>query len=467
MEKNINDKASKIVNNMSDKEVEDTFNNVLNKGTISDEDVKKVMDAVAETDTEEIKEVLDLPSNNGVLENDGNGEIPEGESESEEVKTTIDPNTGIFNSSENNDSEEEKKLDEEMANLLDVSVEDLYSNPETLGDIDFNEDIVKKRLESYGLKDAAQIVDLMEVIKKYRKDPDKDKKNWYNELPEVFKNNIMMQCIQIGNTSTDVRKMFARELLDNLMTDIGFDRVAVDIQKLIAELNVEVENFNKEIKNDVSEYITMSLDLQKTNFEAKIDKMVELATEKYEKEKDEKILESIETVKRVKAAFIESYELKGLLDMLRRHKIKIKKIDIDKYKRHCENFLFKYKKDVPYVIDDISICAPILCRKLPEYDTVEIIRFMIAFMKYTMNFKANDVADHTFMSYFISNIKNMDFVNISKDQEANAFINVFLNNIERGVRLINGYSEYEEEGNASAEEEVAEESEHDVLKSAT
>ena len=153
--------------------------------------------------------------------------------------------------------------------------------------------------------------------------------------------------------------------------------------------------------------------------------------------------------------------------MLRRHKIKIKKIDIDKYKRHCENFLFKYKKDVPYVIDDISICAPILCRKLPEYDTVEIIRFMIAFMKYTMNFKANDVADHTFMSYFISNIKNMDFVNISKDQEASAFINVFLNNIERGVRLINGYSEYEEEGNACTDEEVAEETAEEVLKSAT
>ena len=92
-----------------------------------------------------------------------------------------------------------------------------------------------------------------------------------------------------------------------------------------------------------------------------------------------------------------------------------------------------------------------------KYTVEEVARFMIAFMKYTMNMKANDVVDHTFMSYFVSNIINIDFASTGT-QEENAFVNLFCSNIERGIRLINGYDEYnteeKEESNEEEEENI-------------
>lgn len=434
------DLASKRVDEMSDKEVEEAYDKMLNTrdplmdNTITKDQAKEVMKAVNSEDTEDVEVMQQLLSDNKENINDGDGEAPEGEVDNEVLNTTVNPNTGLFNSEA---SEEEKKIDAEMAKLLDIDLEDLYKVPDSINDIPFDEDMVKNNLASYGIEESNSeaVFGLIDTIKEYRSIKDnkeREKINWYDHLPEAIQKIIDTNCAMVGNKSRAAKKLFAYEIIEGIIRDSAIDRMTIDLQESVNEAF------------DMSGLVSMTMDLQKTNFETNIDKYIETLQSKYsdDESKKEKLEQSIATLKAVKEAFIESYQLTGLLDKLEHHKIRIKKIDLDKYKRHCENFLWKYKKDTPFIISDISLCLPILDRKFKDkYTTDQIARFMIAFMKYTMNMKANDVVDHTFMSYFINNIRNMDFAQIN--QEENAFINVFLSNIEKGIRLINKLDEEE------------------------
>jgi hypothetical protein len=83
-----------------------------------------------------------------------------------------------------------------------------------------------------------------------------------------------------------------------------------------------------------------------------------------------------------------------------------------------------------------------LVRLFPEYTAEQCVAFIIGFFKFTKNMKANDVVDHTYMSFFISNILNLDL--IPHTVAENDFINILSNNIKRAICAINNI-EYKEE----------------------
>ena len=234
---------------------------------------------------------------------------------------------------------------------------------------------------------GATLVDmnaLLDLIDEYRSTENADDVNWYVKLPESIKNNINKQCIDANNNTLWAKKVFALELIKGLITDAGIDKLIVDMQKSLEEAF------------DMGPLMEMILEKQKTSFEVNIQNVINKMKENNEDEAKIKQLEG------VRDAYIESYKLDGLYNAICNHKIKVKDFDVEKYRRHCESFLFKYKKDTPFIISDISICIPILIRKLPEYTSEELAKFIIAFIKYTQNMNSKDVVDHTFLSYFIS-----------------------------------------------------------------
>ena len=60
-----------------------------------------------------------------------------------------------------------------------------------------------------------------------------------------------------------------------------------------------------------------------------------------------------------------------------------------------------------------------------------------------MNYNGHDVVDHTFMSYFISNILQLDFVTTTAEQ--GEFINILSNNLEEALKAINHIEDEESE----------------------
>lgn len=363
-------------------------------------ELAKVLDSMT---SDEAKMVQSLPSNNGVLENTAANNKEKDIIKEETV--TIDPNTGTMQAINNS-------IDAEIAKLLEVNIEDLYEVPESAADIPYDPELIKANASNYGLKNT-DIAALLPVIDKFRTGEDC---NWYAELPPTIRKMINRQCLEVNNNSLSAKKLFAEELIRGLIRDAGIDRITIDLQQVT----------NKAF--DISGIMKMTLDYQNTILETK---MLETADNL---EKDGKT-DKAEHLRKVAAAYRQSYTLEDFINAAKSGRLRVKDFDVKKYARFANEFNYKYEKDTPFVINDITGIAPILRRKFPEFTTDQIVRFVIAFCKFCQNMDSKNVIDHTFMSYVIINISSLDLV--VNDQEQDIFLTALGENIKAAVRAVN------------------------------
>jgi hypothetical protein len=108
--------------------------------------------------------------------------------------------------------------------------------------------------------------------------------------------------------------------------------------------------------------------------------------------------------------------MKDFTEAIRNHKIKIRKIDIEKYDKVVREFNYKYinSKLNINLASDLVLCIPrhlaTSSRKIsPDKITPQtVVAFVVAFCKYCSNFSSENVVEHTFMYYFIKNILRLD-----------------------------------------------------------
>ena len=92
-------------------------------------------------DTAESRSIDSLPSNNNQLETNGDSK-PDDEVNEEKTTVSIDPVTGEFQQ-----QLDDLGISKEMADMLEISPEDLLDIPESISDID------KQLYQKYGLSD--------------------------------------------------------------------------------------------------------------------------------------------------------------------------------------------------------------------------------------------------------------------------------------------------------------------------
>ena len=149
---------------------------------------------------------------------------------------------------------------------------------------------------------------------------------------------------------------------------------------------------------------------------------------------EEKKAELLDKQQRTLEAFHEAYSYDSFIKAIKNGKVRVKPFDIKKYKRWIQQFYNKYEGDTPFVIKDPSTMAP-LKRFFPEYTIEQCVAFVIGFIKFTINMNPNDVVDHTYMSYFIHNVSQLDLVRHKASERD--FINILSNNIKRALNAIN------------------------------
>lgn len=388
------------------------------------------------TQTEENKFLDSLPSNNGVEES--NEEI---EPITERAAVSIDPVTGNYAQ-----IAKELNITEDMAKMLEFNEDDIIKIPDSKYDLEFDEEVLKNNImETIGSKDIQLVSDLLDLIFRYRKaGVFRDSNNWYELLPKKIKNIIDKQCLNLNNTSIATKKMLAKELLEEIISSSSIDQIAVDMQ----------ESLNNAF--DTSNIMTYVLEENMTTFEKKLEELIEKdkAVKIDDPEKDKKRQDHIELLEKIKYQYRESYTLEGFIDAIKHGKVRVKPFDITKYKRFVDQFYWKYEQDTPFTIQDPTRIPPILLRKFPRFTPDQCVAFVIGFFKYTANMKANDVVDHTYMSYFISNILQLDL--IKHLVEEGDFINILSNSIEKALCAINNIEYKESEENVDEYKESEE-----------
>lgn len=389
-------------------------------GTITDSEVKEVSKLIEENTVEEDKKVVQFPSNNGILENESNDLEPE----TKQVKASINVNTGAIDTLLNDD-DSELQIDPELMKLLTMEDDDVYKVPENVSDIKVSDDELKKSAESLGFGEE-DIIAIMPLLKKYM---DGEDLNWYNELPANIRKQIDKSCLEVNNTSREAKKLFASELISNIITDCRFDKVVIDFQEAINKVY------------DLSPVMEMAIGEQKTLFEKKIDEVIAKSEDKIKNATDEEAIEkinkSVETLKGIKESYRQSYTLENFIEEIKSGKIRVKDFDIRKFDRYVNDFNFFYnKKNNPFVISNIKMTVPVLCRKFVDtFTEKEVITMIISFIKHCKNKNGFDVVDHTYMSYFISNIICLDGITSNQGQEA--FSTLLTNNLEAAIKAAN------------------------------
>jgi hypothetical protein len=271
---------------------------------------------------------------------------------------------------------------------------------------------MKNIKESAGIEDAEMVAEILAVIKKYRSTGKEFRPNinWYEKLPKMIRDIIDQQCFQVNNPGA--KKVFAEAFIDEIISGSGMDNIILDMQ----------DSMNKAFDTSgLTDYI--------------------MEESRIEEEKRAELLAKQEAVMK---AYNQAYTLTDFLEAVTKKKIRVKPFDIQKYKRWLQEFYTKYEGDTPFTIGDPSTIPPILFKFFDKkYTAEQCVAFVIAFIKFTRNMSSKDVVDHTFMSYFIHNITQLQLVT-HKTSERD-FINILSNNIETAIKAINDIEDVEKE----------------------
>lgn len=359
------------------------------------EQINEIMEEASENNPD-LKVIKDLPSNNGIEENEGNTE----EGEMKLAHVSIDPTTG--------ENRIIRTIDEDSDEFNDITTdtfEDLVKAVEE-GDINVKIDdspITEKELRDIVELDENDNISLTNEEYKTLLDitnrrMNKEEFNIYKLLPEPIKK-IINETIGISTNSDNpivtkemrtVRNVMAESYIDNSIMNITMSRARAD-------LNKEVEEIFKKTEKDVAEYTIGYTQERNKSYREQVEAMED-------GDKKNSLLKTLDTID-------SAYSLEPLKEFAKT--CKIKKYDLENPKNYFRDFTAKYSTS-EYNIYDIKLTPSILERKIVNvegnetYNNADVLAFLVCFCKYIRNFKCENILEHTFMYYVIYNIVMMD-----------------------------------------------------------
>lgn len=392
------DKVAEVYNNEND--------------TLTDDEVDKLIEAL---DSLEKDPSQDFPSNNGKIFNDNTDPL---QNKTETVLVSAHPVTGILNTI----PYDEKEITEEsIDNLINLKDEDLKK-------IEINWDNFTSSVENmYPEINMDDLKQLFSALTKYRQGV---KFSYFNELPDVIKRNIN-DYVNLGaaehqasqNTTKQIKNMLAKELFDTIISNNYTTKAFTDISKFSTE---EIKREKEKLGESIGDYNNK---LRKEYEEGFIKR-----AEEYEKSGEEEAINKAKQLRKVSRMFTQAYTYEDMYAAFVDRKIKVKPIQLDKFKRTCQDFNRKYYNNT-FNIKDVGMTVPVLDKVLDKkYDITTLQSFIVLFINYTKNFIPSNIDEHVFMFYFIQNILALEIKIPGKDYED--FNEIVKKNIYKFLDLI-------------------------------
>jgi hypothetical protein len=380
----------------------------MSENKLTGEQVEQINEVIEESvkENKELSSIKEMPSNNGVEENEGNTE----EGEMKLAQINIDPNTGehrIIKTIEDEDTVDSQTFEELVADIESGKIKvDTDNSPITEKEL---KDIVE--LDEDGNIDFTneEYKTLLSIVNRRQNGEDF---NIYKLLPNPIKK-VINETIGISEDSSIVTKEI--RTIRNSMAESYIDQYIINasIARARGDLNKEMESLFKDTQQDIAEY-TVGYTAERNRAYRE---QVEAMEDEEQKEKLLKVLDTIDS----------AYSLDPLKEFAKN--CKIKKYDLENPKNYFRDFINKYSKS-EYNIYDIKLTLPILERKIVDnekYNNADVVAFLVCFCKYIRNFNSDNIVEHSFMYYVIYNIVLMDANTSEKTIEVS---NIFANNIK-------------------------------------
>lgn len=304
---------------------------------------------------------------------------------------------------------------------------DDFLKPDSKIDADYTTKNIKNALTENILSDSKITDNDIAAIKALLYKKNKTGNILYDDLPEVLKKEIdktVKNGMIYGYNRSQIgmaRNMMANDIVENIYTAI--------LQDKITEVTVDLETSVKNLVN--KEYQDIAAAQNKQQLFVYLKKFPELAETKYKDDPEKKAL-----LYAVSKGFEQAHSLEEMYSAYSKggRQMKIRKIDIEKIHKVIREFESKYEKST-FTIRDISHAVDVLSRHVNSRYTENIIKgFIVTFCNYTRDMKPANIAEHTFMYYFINNILSLD-IPVS-DEKVIAYNNEFIDNVNHFLNLI-------------------------------
>ena len=385
------------------------------ENTITNEQIEEVVDTIEETTEDSAnKKIMEVAI--GEAKKDHKGEVGT-------ATVVTNPFTGKpMYVSDNEDTDFHLQSFEEM--MEDDSIVPMEIDESK---VNINTDMVKDQIQAtFGNKQNLSMADLEKLVELANRVKNKEKFSYYSSMPQSVKDLInetigVEMGSKMGSFIKEGRNYIAGSILQDIVNDATQEVAYNDLQKSIAAIKGEGARKMKKDSywTDVKRYLMFG------------------TLEKADKLREEGKTEQADRYEAVHDAFIESYMMTDMLDMYSRGKIRVRKIDVEKFKKTCNSFNFKYQNSTN-VINDITQVIMILDRYADKRFDLDIIKeFICVFIKYTdiKNMKADNVVDHTFMYNWIFNIITLDMYN-KEDEFSVEFHDQLISNINNFLSVI-------------------------------
>ena len=406
---NINEKYDKLL-----KSADKIGDNLSEKGQLTDEDIETIAETINSVDSpgsellKKAKEEASKPQQN----------MPS------TANIVINPMTGKPMSVVDFDDEEDdihlQSFEEMMA---DPTIKPMDID---ISKVEISQDDVKNALAGYGTDKDFSIEDYNKIIEAADRFKKKEKFSYYVAMPDCIKTMIdrvistdLELASKMGNFRAEARNYVASELLRDIVSSATTNTALIDLDKFIktSQAKASIEIKRDDYWRSTREYFLKTLPTI-------IEKMVS----------DGKG-DQADVLTKAREAFIQSYTYTDMMDKYKSGKIRVKKIQIEKFEKTCRDFNTRYQKS-QNIITELSLALSSLDRHAPKHYDIDVLKeFLCIFVNYTRNMDPNDKIDHVFMYYFIYNITTLDFYNKENEEDV-AFHDELLNNIDTCLKDI-------------------------------
>ena len=367
------------VRKASEEEINDLINAALTEG-LGDEPLKET-DEEIDALIENIPEDPESKRMEEIKEKVESGELS---SEGEYMTASVAVNTAT--------GERQIVSTDAEFNPDNTSMDDLMENPDIdHSDVKLEDEALQKAAAAkFGNLSTKDLQIFLDAVKIYKEESEHHSLiEFFNMLPDTLRNGFDENAIKLGvplNNLNSYRKNFVKGLMEEFISDAEMEQATVDFDKQIAKIY-------QDYGNDVALLYQSNIFEKIKTTQTRID---DLKANNTDGANDEKIANFEKVVENLyESIYLEKFAPYAM-------SAKIKPFEMEKPQKLFRDFTAKYESS-KFMISDIKNTIPVLIN-FCGYSEEEALELVILFCKYTKNMKPSNLADHTFMYYFISNI---------------------------------------------------------------
>lgn len=355
---------------------------------------------------------------NTMMEEDNMNETIETPITEEEIKEESFPETtveDVENSDTSTNEENTETIEDDDRPMTDEELNDVPASTLEVED----QDIISKVKKSYSNIDDQDVIDLLNVMKRYQSG---EKFNVYEALPKVIRVEIDKAAFESGVADKSIINFFAKNFINDLISDTYMGKEIEDFQKEMEELTAPMGNIPGLI-------IDTYTDDLKVKFE---DKMLELADNIQEEN-----AEKAETLREIAANFKSSYTLDKIKKTLEEKPSlanRAYKDGRDKYETYKRDFDHKFIDTKPRIKPFESINNALKFKLGYSDDYAKA--FSILVYNSIMAEDDGSVKSHIYAYYLM-----LGFININLTANNSEIMKTFCENIYGIMHMIETYME--------------------------